>query len=113
MSLQKEVNEALATVRDGRLGNKSPEDLKSNLKALHRAYDAYTRTPVVKAAIEAYQHEISMRKQHETTVEISNLKGSVERLTRARTVDWWILAAGWIAAVAAVVAVLLALFLKH
>jgi len=41
------------------------------------------------------------------------LKASVDQLARARCVDKWILVAGWIAAIAGVVAVALALFLKH
>jgi hypothetical protein len=44
---------------------------------------------------------------------VDRLKTSVDRLSRPRGIEWWILAAGWIAAIAAVIAAWIELFPKH
>ena len=41
------------------------------------------------------------------------IKSSVDRLARTLRIEWWILAAGWIAAIASVAAVALELFLRR
>lgn len=129
-------NEAHRLVYQGRLQDiKNEDELHSGLAALHLYYASNPNAHWIKASIEAYENEIGRRQKErhqedsktlhqqqielgkalhgETMGEMAKLKISVDQLARARCVDKWILVAGWIAAIAAVVAVVLALFLRH
>ena len=127
-----ELREAVKTIQDGRLSEKSEDSLRSGLQALQMNYMNQGPSPAIKAAIESYENEISRRshqegaktlhqlemeqgKTHhgETKAELKDLKIAVGRLEKARCVDKWILAAGWIAAIGAVVAAWFAIFPRH
>src|ERR1039458_2029875 len=113
---------------EGRLGKKSPEELRSLIRVLHRHYSSQDRSPAVKAAIEAIESELSHRQRdnqqegekilnqqameqgknlHAETIgemgklktSVGLLKDSVDRLAKPRLIDWAILIAGIIAAI--------------
>lgn len=137
------LNEAMAAARDGRLSAKKDEDLKTLLLICRQYVASNPhQTQAVDPTIDALREEIERRaneriqaearNQHESVMgqgkdhhketmgemgklktSVDGLKMSVDRLARTRRIEWWILAAGWIAAVAGVAAVLLELFLKH
>ena len=117
---------------------KGQEELRSGLEALNLFFGNYGGAHI-KAAIESFENEVSRRAHqagaavlHQQQMEqgknfhgeamgemgklktsVDLIKVSVDRLARTRRIEWWILAAGWIAAIASVAAVVLALFLKH
>jgi len=118
---QQEFNSALQCAQDGRLGEKSSEELRSmllvfsnvgrNSPLLKRDYeDAFS---MVRDEIKRRSDEAAagQRKSHhkETMDELDEIKTSVDRLGHPLWIDWAILAVGAIAAIAAV----LSLFLKH
>ncbi|MGA3145375.1 MAG: hypothetical protein ABSF10_20430 [Verrucomicrobiota bacterium] len=142
MTFNELINEAMAAASQGRLAPKSDEELNALLSAC-RQYCASNphghtfdptmialRDEIARRANERDQAEA--RNQHEAVMgqgkdhhketmgemgklktSVDGLKTSVDQLARTRRIEWWILAAGWIAAVAGVAAVLLEFFLKH
>lgn len=130
----KALNEAVKAVREVRLDQKSDDDLRSMSRVL-RQWQASQYAPEAPHAIEAIENEIARRQKDkhqegiktlhqlemeqgknlhkETMDELDEIKTSVNRLAHTRRIEWWILAAGWIAAVAGVAAVALELFLKR
>lgn len=134
-----DYSEALKAVQAGKVADiKNLDELRSGLASLHLCYGS-NHQPNIKAAIESFENEISRRTQQESAktlqqnemaqgqnlhretigemgklkTSVEGLKTSVDRLARPRCIDWWILIAGWIAAIAGVVVVLLSIFLRH
>ena len=134
MDFNAELNEALKAFREVRLDKKSDSELVAMIR-IFRQWQVAQYAGEAPQAIEAVEKEISRRQKDrhqegaktlhelameqgknlhgETMDELGKLKNSVDQLARARCVDKWILVAGWIAAIAGVIAVLLALFLKN
>jgi hypothetical protein len=127
--LNPELNEALKAIQEARLAGKNDKELP-RMVAVLQIYLAcqYHAPPAIKSSIEAIENEIARRQKDrhqaglmvqgknlhgETMAELGKLKTSVDQLARARCVDKWILVAGWIAAIASVIAVALSIFLKH
>ena len=122
-------NDALKAVQAGGTGDvKDLDELRDGLSSMHLYYANY-RDPSIKAAIESFEFEIARRNQQEhlrrlhesemkqgmdnhgkTMDEMGKLKASVDlvkasvdRLAGARWIDWAILIAGVVAAIAAVI----------
>lgn len=124
---QSKLDEALAAVQKPSLDGLPAEKLKEMLNTLrtwHLSQDAREALP----AIDAIEHALArlQQAQHhetETTVqqqgidqdwrsnqdlvgELVNIKSAIKRLEKARPIDWLILAAGVVAAIAGVWALL-------
>lgn len=141
MDFNTELNEALKAFREVRLDKKSDDELVSMIR-IFRQWQVAQFAGEAPQAIEAVEKEIARRQRdrhqegaktlhqlqmeqgknlHQETVgemgklksSVDRLKTSVDRLSRPRGIEWWILAAGWIAAIAAVIAAWIELFPKH
>jgi hypothetical protein len=62
MDSNEQINEALKAVRDGRLSQKSEEDLRLMLPVLHR-FQASQHAPLATQAINAIENEIARRQR--------------------------------------------------
>jgi hypothetical protein len=111
--------DALNCVKEGRIEKTSTEDLKAMLHCLATAgQPSLAMVQLFQNSILMLQDEIARRERAshhqeetgqnkslhgETMKEIGDIKISVDRLARARWIDWAILIAGSIAAIAAVI----------
>ena len=85
---------------------------RTRLRRLKTRLRAVRKTNIRKGIKTLHQLEMEQGKNlhKETMDELDEIKTSVNRLAHTRRIEWWILAAGWIAAVAGVAAVALELF---
>jgi hypothetical protein len=126
------LDEALKSVREGRLAGKKDEELPRMVTVLQNYLACeFHPPPAIKSSIEAIENELARRQKDkhqedsktlhqsamdqgknfhgETMDKLKEIKDSVDQLARPRWIDWAILIVGAIAAIGVVIS----LFLIH